>query len=156
MKTRLEFGEWLRRHREKRGISLKALADQTKITASLYADLERGDCSRWPGGIYNRSWVRSYAVAIGLDADDVAQRFSRCFAETAFPEPQAAPKEHPVRKALRQLAGLFARATPQGDRQVPVHDGLVAANVSRENPKRVISRRKRRRVQRSVGRNAVA
>lgn len=156
MRTRLEFGEWLRRHREKRGISLKTLADQTKITASLYADLERGDCSRWPGGIYSRSWVRSYAVAIGLDADDVAQRFSRCFAETAFPEPEVAPKEHPVRKALRQLAALLARATRETDRQITVGDRLVAANVSRENPKRVVPRRKRRRVQRSVGGNAVA
>jgi cytoskeletal protein RodZ len=81
-----KFGEALRRRREQRGISLKDLAHTTKISASLLAGMERGDCSRWPGGIYSRAWVREYASAIGLDAEQIAARFTSCFASVAFPD----------------------------------------------------------------------
>ncbi|MDQ3486727.1 MAG: helix-turn-helix domain-containing protein [Acidobacteriota bacterium] len=92
MTAQQKFGDALRRRREQRGISLKELAHRTKISASLLAGMERGDCSRWPGGIYSRAWVREYASAIGLDAEQVAARFTTCFAHVAFPDgtPEAA------------------------------------------------------------------
>ena len=83
MTSRQAFGESLRRERERRGVSLQSIADTTKIGASLLAALERGDCSRWPGGIYNRAYVRAYATAAGLDPADVAASFVECFAERA-------------------------------------------------------------------------
>jgi transcriptional regulator with XRE-family HTH domain len=168
--TRLEFGEWLRRQREKRGITLKAIADQTKVSAALFAALERGDCSRWPSGIYSRAWVRNYAVAIGLDPDVTTERFTHCFAETAFPDPEPVEVERPFRRILRKLTALFLpaavpqplpvapapRLIPDREEEVAVPQRLVAANVGRQNPKRVVSRRKRRRVERAVRRNAIA
>lgn len=65
------FGSRLRQHRERHQIDLAAIAEQTKIKRSLLEALERDDLSRWPGGIFRRSWVRAYATAIGLDADKV-------------------------------------------------------------------------------------
>ena len=58
------FGESLKRHREARGISLKSVAERTKIGPTFLIALERGDCSKWPGGIYSRAWIRAYATAI--------------------------------------------------------------------------------------------
>ena len=86
MKSQRAFGEALRRHRERSGVSIESIALDTKISASLLKALERGDCSRWPTGIYSRSYVRDYAVAVGLDPDDLASQFSECFAKTAFPD----------------------------------------------------------------------
>ncbi len=86
MTAQQKFGEALRRQREQRGISLRDVAQQTKISPSLLAGMERGDCSRWPGGIYSRAWVREYASAIGLDAEQIAARFTRCFTQIAFPD----------------------------------------------------------------------
>ena len=85
------FGETLRRQRERRGIALKAVAEQTKIGPSFLTALERGDCSKWPGGIYSRAWIRAYAAAVGLDPEDVGRQFNQCFAGNAFPhgDPQA-------------------------------------------------------------------
>lgn len=168
--TRLEFGEWLRRQRERRGVTLKAVADQTKVSASLFAALERGDCSRWPSGIYSRAWVRNYAMAIGLDPNVTSERFSQCFAETAFPDPEPVVVERPLVRTLRKLAALFRPTSdgaaaappapqaivPERDGQVAVAQRLVTANVRRQNPKRVVSRRKRRRIERAVRRNAIA
>ena len=78
------FGAWLQRERERREITLRAIADRTKIGAGRLQALERGDVSRWPGGIYRRSFIRAYADAIGLDADLVLANFERL-----FPDPEA-------------------------------------------------------------------
>ena len=86
MKKQVAFGETLRRYRERSGVTIESIARQTKISASLLTALERGDCSRWPTGIYSRAYIRDYAQAIGLDPDDLAAQFSACFTLTAFPE----------------------------------------------------------------------
>jgi hypothetical protein len=80
------FGDMLRRQRETRGIALATVAQQTKIGSGFLTALERGDCSKWPGGIYSRAWIRAYAEAIGLDPDDAAAQFGRWFNRNAFPE----------------------------------------------------------------------
>lgn len=91
------FGESLKRHREVRGIALQTVAEKTKISPTFLVGLERGDCSKWPGGIYSRAWIRAYATAIGQDPEEVAAEFSRCFIQTAFPngEPVTAPPRPP-------------------------------------------------------------
>lgn len=90
--SRRAFGEALRTEREQRGITLDTIAKRTKLAASLLAALERGDCSRWPTGIYSRAYIREYAGAIGLDREEVAARFGICFTETAFPDRPPAPE----------------------------------------------------------------
>lgn len=86
------FGAWLQRERERRGISLRSIADRTKIGAGLLQGLERGDVSRWPGGIYRRAFVRGYADAVGLDADLVLANFERVFpSDPTAPIPPAVP-----------------------------------------------------------------
>jgi transcriptional regulator with XRE-family HTH domain len=85
MVTPQAFGEYLRRRREKRKITLEAVARATNVRAGLFAALERGDCSRWPGGIYNRGYVRGYAIAIGLDPEETVQSFCRCFPDPLGP-----------------------------------------------------------------------
>jgi GAF domain-containing protein len=69
------LGARLRQHREGRAIALTTIAEQTKIKRSLLEALENDDVSHWPPGIFRRSWVRSYAVAIGLDPDDTVRDF---------------------------------------------------------------------------------
>jgi len=69
------FGARLRQQREQRQISLTTIAEQTKIKMSLLEGLERDDISQWPIGIFRRAFVRSYATAVGLDANAVVQEF---------------------------------------------------------------------------------
>ena len=81
----LSFGWRLRLSRERLGISLEAIAASTKINKSLLADLERDDVSKWPGGIYRRAFVREYAAAIGLPAEEVVAEFNELFPEEGTP-----------------------------------------------------------------------
>jgi len=80
------LGTWLRRERERRGVSLTAIADQTKLSVALLQGLEADDLSRWPGGIFRRAFARSYATAIGVDPDLVVKRL-----EEEHPSEDAAP-----------------------------------------------------------------
>src|SRR4051812_24149651 len=69
------FGAKLREARERRGVSLRQIANATKISISALEALERNDVSRLPGGIFSRAFVRSYAVEVGLDPDSTTQEF---------------------------------------------------------------------------------
>jgi len=80
------FGTRLRRERERRQIALSSISANTKISVSLFEALERGDVSRWPVGIYRRSFIRAYASGVGLDADAVAREFLE-----RYPDPTEAP-----------------------------------------------------------------
>jgi len=81
----------LRRERERRQIALSSIAANTKISAGLFEALERGDVSRWPTGIYRRSFIRAYAKAIGLDPDETAREFHELFPDPDQVKPPAAP-----------------------------------------------------------------
>ena len=68
------LGSWLRRERERRGVTLAKISEETKVAVPLLQGLEADDLSRWPGGIFRRAFVRSYAAAVGLDAELVVRR----------------------------------------------------------------------------------
>lgn len=79
MSDRETFGPRLRRERERRRISLETIASVTKVSADLWIGLEQNDFSKWPSGIFARAFVRDYARAVGLDADEVVNEFCRLF-----------------------------------------------------------------------------
>lgn len=69
------FGGRLRDARERRGVSLRQIANATKISVAVLEALERNDISKLPGGIFGRAFVRSYAIEVGLDPEATIQDF---------------------------------------------------------------------------------
>ncbi len=118
MNERVAFGLELRRIRERRGLSLEQMSEQTKVGVAHYAALEAGDLSRWPSGIFRRGFVRSYAAAVGLDPDEVLAAFSRIFADPAD-GPRAAARIT-AEAALRQEALAAARESHESIDELPV------------------------------------
>jgi transcriptional regulator with XRE-family HTH domain len=93
------FGQRLRLERERRRITLASIAANTKISLYLLEGLERGQLSRWPSGIFRRSFIRAYAEAIGLDPDEVMREFLE-----RFPDPPDLPFQSPPPEARRIAA----------------------------------------------------
>ena len=117
------LGSWLRRERERRGVSLTAISDQTKLSVSLLRGLEADDLSRWPGGIFRRAFARSYATAIGVDPDLVVRRL-----EEEHPSEDAAP------------ASTAAPATPApSSGPTPVTAGAQASVATAHTQRRVLA-----------------
>jgi cytoskeletal protein RodZ len=75
MRTADSFGARLRYERERRQIALRSIAEGTKISIALLEGLERDDVSRWPSGIFRKSFIRAYAEAIGMDPDAIVREF---------------------------------------------------------------------------------
>jgi cytoskeletal protein RodZ len=61
------FGDFLRSARERRGLTLQQIANETKIPRRLLDALEHGNLDAVPGGMYQRAEIRAYAKAVGLD-----------------------------------------------------------------------------------------
>jgi transcriptional regulator with XRE-family HTH domain len=97
MTEREAFGPTLRQHRERRGVTLEAIADRSKIGKSLFVALERGDVKRWPTGIYRRAFFRDYASAIGVPVEAMLQDFLRLFPEPGQEPRECDANEQPVR-----------------------------------------------------------
>ena len=96
------FGARLRRERERRNISLDAIASATKIKKTLFEALERDDASKWPSGIFRRSFIRAYAKAVGLDPEVVVRDFAASFPDPSEPrEVQSATVRPLSRTELR-------------------------------------------------------
>jgi transcriptional regulator with XRE-family HTH domain len=104
------FSTWLRKERERQNISIAAIAASTKIKASLFEGLERGDVSQWPAGIYRRSFVKAYAEAIKLDPEIVCRKFAEQFPDAGEVARQAAEAALEAAAAPSQAA-----ATPADD-----------------------------------------
>src|SRR5882672_5478621 len=68
-------GARLREAREKRGVSLRQIANNTRISVMSLEALERSDLSRLPGGIFTRAFIRAYAQEVGLDSERMIQDF---------------------------------------------------------------------------------
>ena len=69
------FGSKLREARERKGVSLRQIANTTKIGISALEALERNEISRLPGGIFSRAFVRSYAIEVGLEPEETIRDF---------------------------------------------------------------------------------
>jgi len=70
------FGEELRREREIRGISLKEISDATKISKRFLEAIERNDHRTLPAPVFTRGFVREYSRYLGLNADEIVNRYN--------------------------------------------------------------------------------
>ncbi len=93
------FGPVLRAARERRGLTLAQLASETKLSVELWEDLEENNLSRWPKRIFARSYVRDYALRVGLDADEIVNEFCRLFPEWG---------DRRVERVIREKAEIIA------------------------------------------------
>lgn len=84
------FGERLRRERELRGVSLRDVADATKISTRFLKALEDDRVDLLPGGLFPRAFLRQYARHLGLDAERLVAEF--LYDHAGPGEPSAPPR----------------------------------------------------------------
>ena len=75
------IGEKLRLARETRGIALRHISEQTRISMRYLEAIEADDYRRLPGGIFNRSFVRAYAKHVGYDEQQALDEYSAMMRE---------------------------------------------------------------------------
>jgi transcriptional regulator with XRE-family HTH domain len=120
------FGRRLRSERERRRITLELIAANTKIGVGLLKGLERDDLSRWPTGLFRRSFMRCYAEAIGLDAEETVREFLE-----RFPDPQATAEAEAAANGSRGTNPTAVLRLKLADPPPPFSGGRILARAGR-------------------------
>jgi transcriptional regulator with XRE-family HTH domain len=106
-------GQELKKERELRGISLKEIADSTKINIRYLRALEEDKFDMLPGKFFIKSIIKSYAAYIGLEEETILDHFHQTLLlkkeeKEEQPEEETFPTEIPRKfKILFLTAGYF-------------------------------------------------
>lgn len=107
------FGEEMRKEREIRGISLKEIADATKISKRYLEAIEKDNYGALPAPVFTRGFVREYARYLGLNPDEAVDRyvhFRQSLEEIgAAPKPPRQPPRDVAHEPLREMRQETAR-----------------------------------------------
>ena len=71
------LGAQLRAARERRNISLRELSDQTRIARRYLEAIEDDNHKELPGGIFNRSFIKAYAKAVGFSEAEAVSAYTK-------------------------------------------------------------------------------
>ena len=98
--TRAPFGSWLRHQREARSVSLREIADNSKISLRYLEALEQDRFDVLPAPVFARGFLREYARVVGLNADEVVNLYLVAVEERAegsrrVERPKTARSERP-------------------------------------------------------------
>lgn len=87
------IGEQLRLSREERGIPLRDISNQTRISMRYLEAIEGNDYKRLPGGIFNRSFVKAYARSVGFDETQALEGYAQYLREQGQQPDEDAPRQ---------------------------------------------------------------
>ena len=82
------FGEFLRDARERRGLTVRDVSNETKIPRRHLEAFEHGDLTVVPNRMYRRAEVRAYAQAVGLDQSVALAELENALLISGTPDPQ--------------------------------------------------------------------
>jgi cytoskeleton protein RodZ len=92
------IGDQLRAARERKGLTLERVADETNIAKRYLAALEAEDFGAFPGDPYAIGFLRNYAEYLGLPSDELANSFKNMrIQEQPVPIQDLIPRRGPSR-----------------------------------------------------------
>ncbi|MBI3565178.1 MAG: helix-turn-helix domain-containing protein, partial [Elusimicrobia bacterium] len=94
-----EVGAVLRAARLKRGQSLEAVAQQSRIPKRYLDALENDRFDEFPAFVYMRGFLKGYCEHLDLPFDEMWAKFEAPAAAPAAPSPAPAPAATPAPKA---------------------------------------------------------
>jgi hypothetical protein len=133
----------LRRARLAARLELRDLEVRTRISPAMLRHMDEGEFHRLPAGIYARSWVRTVALAVGLDPSETLRELEHALPRAAEnpsgesrstddgpndpPSPDGGRGSLPHRPAVGFVAPLLDRWRRSA---VAVLDGIFLAGIS--------------------------
>lgn len=103
-----EVGEFLRRSREEKGVSLEKVKAATFISERFLKALEDGSWENLPGKTYILGYIKIYARFLGLDEREVSALCQRAFeTKERRPVKEERPKRPQGRTRRKVLLGIL-------------------------------------------------
>ena len=69
-------GQYLRRQRESKQMSIEEIARSTRVPMSSVERIESDQFDELPGEVFVRGFLKSYARSLGIPSDDVLARYT--------------------------------------------------------------------------------
>jgi transcriptional regulator with XRE-family HTH domain len=82
MEKNMTLGTYLQNAREAKNISLRDIADRTKININILRALEENDIDKLPNRTYVRGFVQNYAKIVSLPMDETNELLGRLYNPT--------------------------------------------------------------------------
>lgn len=99
------LGDELRIQRERRGLALEQVCGTTRIRRCYLEALERNEWDAFPAPVFARSYLRTYAQAVGLDPERLLKAYDREQRIAGFDElPEGQQNEKDTKAVLTRLA----------------------------------------------------
>ena len=87
--SRDSIGDFLRTERETRRLSIEEVSSTTRIPRKALESLEEDRFEDLPSGVFVRGFIKAYASAVDISADEVLARFDEERPQTMPPAPLA-------------------------------------------------------------------
>src|SRR5204863_5914769 len=95
----------LRHARERLGLSLRDVADRTRIRVAILDAIENHDVDRLPPPIFTRGFVKAYAREVGLDPHAAVARYAALLDPAGTSSNHAPPVQNEVVGDFDDLTG---------------------------------------------------
>ena len=102
------LGEYLKRERELRQISLEEVAEGTKIAIYRLRAMEAGRWEKLPAEVFVKGFIKSYAEFIGLVPEDVILRYQEIQTADVSADEPTKPAYKPLLNYVNKVS-LFNR-----------------------------------------------
>jgi len=90
------FGEYLRKERESRSVSLEEISAATRIRKVFLEAIEDDDTDKLPAEVFLMGFLKAYASCVGLDKDEVLLQYKRHLDGLKNVEEIAPPPKKPL------------------------------------------------------------
>ncbi|NDV24489.1 RodZ domain-containing protein [Desulfovibrio sp. JC022] len=102
-----ELGSRLKDERERQGLTIEQIMEITKVSRVNINAIESGNRKEFPHEVYAKGFVKTYAKALGLDAEQIGEEFSQIMGagtaeaegmaeESSLPDYGPGPKKNPA------------------------------------------------------------
>ncbi len=103
------LGKYLKREREFRSISLREVAQKTRVRETLLRAIEEDQYHLLPSPTYVKGFLFAYTKYIGLDPNNVLLRYEAVLKGEPIPSPEASPEKKVLenKKHLWIIGGMI-------------------------------------------------
>lgn len=125
-----ELGTRLKEARLAKGYSLEDLQEITKIQKRYLSAIEEGNFSVMPGAFYVRAFIKQYAEAVGLDANEILETY-----KSEIPANKAAEVSAGTATSIQQPKGGSNQRSSQPAQKAVKHKAQTTQKKSDLMPK---------------------
>lgn len=126
------LGEYIRRQREAKNLTIEELSAQTKISVAIIRDIENGKFDRYKGDeAYVKMYLKKITNALSMDTDTVTQQYVELTREIALEEVKEKEEKGHHNDEVVKKGKRFSFEAPQLTRKPSVYEDKSHVTIIR-------------------------